>query len=76
MNMLIDSDLAISSIATSPFAYAQAIEDLQNSGCLSLASMKRLSYIDLNCLCEEIECWCVYGNSNPKKLRMVSSITN
>jgi hypothetical protein len=76
MNVLIDSDLAISSIATSPFAYAQAIEDLQNSACLSLASMKRLSYIDLNCLCEEIKCWCVYGNNDPKKLRMVSSITN
>ena len=76
MNILIDSDFAISSIATSPFAYAQAIEDLQNSGCLSLVKMKELSYTDLNCLCEEIKCWCVYGNHDPKKLRMVPSITN
>ena len=76
MNILIDSDFAISSIATSPFAYAQAIKDLQNSGYLSLASIKELSYTDLNCLCEEIKCWCVYGNHDPKKLRMVPSITN
>lgn len=76
MGIQSNSAFASSSNATSPYAYAQAIEELQNSGCLSLASIQELSYADLNHLCEEIKCWCVYGNHDPKKLRTVPHTSN
>ncbi len=66
----------ISGKTSSQYAYAQAIEDLQKCGCLSLDSLNELSYEDLNCLCEEIKCWCVYGNHDPKKLRTALNTLN
>jgi hypothetical protein len=69
MNMLLNSKHLEISVAPSRYTYAGAIQDLQKSGCLSLADIQELSLFDLNCLCEEIKSWCVYGNHDPKKLR-------
>lgn len=56
---------------TPRYAYTQAIEDLQDGGCLSLENVQKLSYADLNNLCEEIKRWRVYGNQDPSKLSAV-----
>jgi hypothetical protein len=56
--------------------YAQAIEDLQSSACLSLANIQELPYVDLDYLCEEIKRWRVYGNRDPKKLRAIFNAPN
>jgi hypothetical protein len=58
------------------YTYAQAIQDLQQSGGLSLANIQALSLSDLNFLCEEIKCWRVYGNRDPKKLRAIFNAPN
>jgi hypothetical protein len=53
-----------------------AIQDLQGSGCLSLANIEQLSYLDIHDLFEEIKRWSVYGNHDPKKLRISLNTTN
>ena len=49
--------------------YEGAIQDLQKIGYLSLSDIQELSLFDLNCLCEEIKFWRVYGNNDLEKLR-------
>ena len=67
--MLLNSKHLEISVTPSRYTYAGAIQDLQKSGYLSLTDIQELSLFDLNCLCEEIKYWCVYGNHDPKKLR-------
>jgi hypothetical protein len=52
-------------------SYSKAIAQLKDCGHLSLEDMQDLSYTDLNNVFEEIKCWHVYGNNDPKKLRSV-----
>ncbi len=52
-------------------SYSKAITQLKDCGHLSLEDMQDLSYTDLNNVFEEIKCWHVYGNNDPKKLRSV-----
>ena len=52
----------------SRYSFAEAIEDLQDRGTLSLANVQKLSYADLSRLCEEIKRWSVYGHGDPKQL--------
>jgi hypothetical protein len=61
---------------TSKYNYEMAIQDLQGSGCLSLANIEQLSYLDIHDLFEEIKRWSVYGNHDPKKLRISLNTTN
>jgi hypothetical protein len=69
MNMLLNLKHLEMTVAPSHYTYAGAIQDLQKNGYLSLTDIQELSLSDLNCLCEEIKSWCVYGNHDPKKLR-------
>ena len=57
-------------------SYSKAIAQLKDSGHLSLKDMQDLSYKDLNNVFEEIKCWHVYGNNDPKKLRTVLKVMN
>jgi hypothetical protein len=57
-------------------SYSKAIAQLKDSGHLSLKDMQDLSYTDLNKVFEEIKCWHVYGNNDPKKLRTVLKVMN
>jgi hypothetical protein len=57
-------------------SYSKAIAQLKDSGHLSLKDMQDLSYTDLNNVFEEIKCWHVYGNNDPKKLRTVLKVMN
>ena len=50
------------------YSYAKAIAQLKDCGYMSLVDMQELSHTDLNNVFEEIKCWCVYGNHDPKKL--------
>ena len=50
------------------YSYPKAIAQLKDCGYMSLVDMQELSYADLNNVFEEIKCWCVYGNHDPKKL--------
>ena len=52
-------------------SYSKAITQLKDCGHLSLKDMQDLTYRDLNNVFEEIKCWHVYGNNDPKKLRSV-----
>lgn len=57
-------------------SYSEAIVQLKDCGHLSLGDMQKLSSIDLNNVFEEIKCWCVYGNHDPKKLKTVLNTRN
>jgi Icc-related predicted phosphoesterase len=57
-------------------SYSEAIEQLKDCGHISLEDMQELSSADLNDVFEEIKCWCVYGNHDPKKLRSVLNALN
>ena len=57
-------------------SYSEAIAQLKDCGHLSLEDMQKLSSIDLNNVFEEIKCWCVYGNHDPKKLRAALNTLN
>ena len=57
-------------------SYSEAIAQLKDCGHLSLEDMQKLSSIDLNNVFEEIKCWCVYGNHDPKKLKTVLNTRN
>ena len=57
-------------------SYSEAIEQLKDCGHMSLKDMQELSSTDLNNVFEEIKCWCVYGNHDPKKLRTTLSTLN
>ncbi len=50
------------------YTYAGAIQDIKKNGYLTLHNIQELSIFDLNCLCEEIKFWCIYGNGDPNKL--------
>ena len=58
------------------YSYSEAITQLKDCGHLSLEDMQKLSSIDLNNVFEEIKCWCVYGNHDPKKLRAALNTLN
>ena len=57
-------------------SYSKAIAQLKDCGHLSLELIQDLSYADLNYVFEEIKCWHVYGNHDPKKLRAALNTTN
>ncbi|MBU3631295.1 hypothetical protein [Polynucleobacter sp. AP-Melu-500A-A1] len=57
-------------------SYSEAITKLKDRGHLSLEDIQKLSSIDLNNVFEEIKCWCVYGNHDPKKLKTVLNTRN
>ena len=57
-------------------SYSEAIAQLKDCGHLSLKDMQELSYTDLNDVLEEIKCWCVYGNHDPRKLRAALNTFN
>ena len=58
------------------YSYPQAIAQLKDCGHMSLVDMQELSQTDLNNVFEEIKCWCVYGNHDPRKLRAVLNSPN
>ncbi len=58
------------------YSYPEAIAQLKDRGHLSLEDIQKLSSIDLNNVFEEIKCWCVYGNHDPKKLKAVLNTRN
>ena len=58
------------------YSYPEAIAQLKDCGHMSLKDMKELSSTDLNNVFEEIKCWCVYGNHDPKKLKTVLNTRN
>jgi hypothetical protein len=76
MNMGENSTSTDSDNTSSRYTYEMAMQDLQKSSCLSLENILDLSHSDLNCLCEEIKYWCVYGNRDPQKLRTALSTLN
>ena len=55
---------------TNQYDYSMAIQDLQNDGCISLDNIQKLSYTDLQYLCEEIKFWCIYGNQDARNLNL------
>jgi hypothetical protein len=57
-------------------SYSKAIAQLKDCGHLTLELIQDLSYADLNYVFEEIKCWHVYGNHDPKKLRAALNTTN
>jgi hypothetical protein len=58
------------------YSYPEAIAQLKDCGHMSLEDMQELSSTDLNNVFEEIKCWCVYGNHDPKKLKTVLNTRN
>jgi hypothetical protein len=58
------------------YSYPEAIAQLKDCGYMSLVDMQELSSADLNNVFEEIKCWCIYGNHDPKKLRVALSTPN
>jgi hypothetical protein len=58
------------------YSYPEAIAQLKNCGYMSLEDMQELSSTDLNNVFEEIKCWCVYGNHDPRKLKTVLNTRN
>ena len=52
------------------YDYSMAIQDLQYSGYISLDNLQKLSCADRHILCEEIKFWCVYGNTDLKRLNL------
>ncbi len=58
------------------YSYSEAIAQLKDCGHISLQNMQELSHVDLNNVFEEIKCWCVYGNHDPKKLRTALNTLN
>ena len=57
-------------------SYSEAIAQLKDCGYMSLKDMQKLSPTDLNNVFEEIKCWCVYGNHDPKRLRTTLNTLN
>lgn len=53
------------------YSYTEVMTQLKECGHMSLEDMQELSHADLNNVFEEIKCWCVYGNHDPRKLRTV-----
>jgi hypothetical protein len=49
-------------------AVGQVIEKLKRSGSIELEDLKSLKANELESFAEEIQHWCVYGNSIPEKL--------
>ena len=58
------------------YSYPEAIAQLKDCGHMSLEDMQELSSTDLNNVFEEIKCWCVYGNRDPRKLKTVLNTRN
>jgi len=58
------------------YSYPEAIAQLKDCGHMSLEDMQELSSKDLNNVFEEIKCWCVYGNHDPRKLKTVLNTRN
>lgn len=58
------------------YSYPEAIAQLKDCGHISLEDMQELSHTDLNNVFEEIKCWCIYGNRDPKKLRAIFNAPN
>jgi hypothetical protein len=58
------------------YSYPEAIKQLKNYGYISLEDIQKLSHTDLNDVFEEIKCWCIYGNHDPKKLRASLNMFN
>jgi len=58
------------------YSYPEAIAQLKDCGHMSLEDMQELSCTDLNNVFEEIKCWCVYGNHDPRKLKTVLNTRN
>jgi len=58
------------------YSYPEAIAQLKDCGHMSLEDMQELSSTDLNNVFEEIKCWCVYGNHDPRKLKTVLNTRN
>lgn len=58
------------------YSYLEAIAQLKDFGHLSLDEMQKLSSTDLDNIFEELKCWCVYGNHDPKKLKNVPNTRN
>jgi hypothetical protein len=58
------------------YSYPEAIAQLKDCGHMSLQDMQELSSTDLNNVFEEIKCWCVYGNHDPRKLKTVLNTRN
>ena len=52
----------------SKYQYEDAVKQLQESGSIGLADLKRLPHIDLVELLEEIKVWCLYANGKAEKL--------
>jgi len=58
------------------YSYPEAIAQLKDCGHMSLVDMQELSHTDLNNVFEEIKCWCIYGNHDPRKLRAILNSPN
>ena len=58
------------------YSYSEAIAQLKDCGHMSLDDMQKLSSTDLKNIFEELKCWCVYGNHDPKKLKTVPNTRN
>ena len=58
------------------YSYPEAIAQLKDCGHMSLVDMLELSHTDLYNVFEEIKCWCIYGNHDPKKLRAILNSPN
>ena len=58
------------------YSYPEAIAQLKDCGHMSLVDMQELSHTDLYNVFEEIKCWCIYGNHDPKKLRAILNSPN
>ncbi len=52
----------------SKYQYEDAVKQLQESGSIGLADLKKLPHIDLVELLEEIKVWCLYANGKAEKL--------
>lgn len=66
--MLLNAKHLEMTVISSRYTYGAAIQDAKQNGYLTLHDIQELSIFDLNCLCEEIKFWCVYGNGDPNKL--------
>lgn len=53
-------------------SYEDAVQQLQETGTISLMDFKALPYDDLEELLEEIKKWAVYANGNADKLEKKS----
>ena len=49
-------------------ALQETVEKLRETGSIGLTDLKSLRVDELEILSEEIQYWCLYGNSKPEKL--------